>query len=110
MGIDGSTEIRDLIQAHRVLNPTKALGEALFFVEGARIRNELIYPVLSCLEQRVLAQHYGFSLECWQNLCSLVEAGLRSGLLDQIREEVLMKFYGNRPTGCATEKGLFDAI
>ena len=110
MGIDGSTEIRDLIQAHRVDNPTKALGEALFFVEGARIRNELIYPTLSCLEQRVLAQQYGFSLECWQYLCSLVEAGLRNGLLDQIREEVLMKVYGNCPTDCATEKGLFDAI
>jgi hypothetical protein len=110
IGIDGTTEIRDLIQAHRVYNPTKALGDALFFVEGARIRNELIYPVLCGLEQRVLAQHHGLSHECWQNLCSLVEAGLRSGLIDKIREEILTKLYENCPMDYATEKRLFDKI
>jgi hypothetical protein len=46
----------------KVRNALKALGMALFFVEGGRIEGEMVYPSLSRLEQPLIAHQHGLSL------------------------------------------------
>jgi hypothetical protein len=60
-GVDGAEGIRDCFQENKIKNAHRALGEVLFFVEGARIEGELAYEPLCSLEQRVLAHQYGLT-------------------------------------------------
>jgi hypothetical protein len=53
-GVQGAEEIRDLLRENEVENPHRALGEALFNVEGGRIRGELIYGPLCHFEQKYM--------------------------------------------------------
>ena len=61
-GVPGTESIRGLFRENKIKNPHKALGEALFFVEGGRIRGELIYEPLCSLEQRLFAYQFGLPL------------------------------------------------
>jgi hypothetical protein len=94
-GVRGAEEIRDLLRENRVENPHRALGEALFNVEGGRMRGELIYGPLCHLEQKVYAHQYGLSLDAWLHLQSLVEQALADGVIDRVREDVLHQCYGS---------------
>jgi len=94
-GVDGGKAIRDFMREFRVESPHRVLGEALFFVEGGRIRGELIYPPLCHLEQRYFAHKSGLSLEAWLQLQILVEQALLDGVIDRVREDVLYQFYGS---------------
>lgn len=93
-GVDGAEGIRDFFQENKVKNAHRTLGEVLFFVEGARIKGELVYEPLCSLEQRIMAHQYGVPFDRWQELRSWVEKALQDGILDRVREEILTQFYG----------------
>jgi hypothetical protein len=93
-GVSGGEPIRDFFRKHQLRNPQKALGEAIFFVEGGRIESELIYPQLQDLENRVYAQQLGFSTEAYRELRTLTREALQAGILDRVRAEVLYECYG----------------
>jgi hypothetical protein len=93
-GVEGAEGIKELFQQNTIKGAHRALGMALFFVEGGRIEGELIYEPLCCLEQRLFAHQYGLPLESWLELRVLVEKALAEGVVDRIREEVLHQFYG----------------
>jgi hypothetical protein len=92
-GVNGAEGIREFFQENKINNAHRALGEALFFVEGARIEKELVYEGLCSLEQRVAAHQVGLALNKWCDLRFLVEKALRDGVLDRVREEMLQRCY-----------------
>src|SRR6266566_6287872 len=92
-GVEGAEGIKELFQQNRIKSAHRALGEALFFVEGGRIQGELIYEPLRCLEQRLFAYQFGLPLNSWSELRVLVEKAVQEGLVDRVREEVLHQFY-----------------
>jgi hypothetical protein len=94
-GVRGAVGIRELLRENRVESPHKVLGNALFFVEGARIEGELIYGPLCHLEQRVIAHQLGLLLQTWLQLQILVEQALADGVIDRVREDVLDQRYGS---------------
>jgi hypothetical protein len=98
-GVKGAEPIREFFRQNTVKDAHRALGEALFFEEGGRIRGELIYPALSCLEQRVFAHQFGLPLESWLHLRVLVGRALKVGVIDRVREEVLQQVYGQMLLG-----------
>src|SRR6266571_2968906 len=95
-GVEGAESIGELFQQHKITSPHRALGEALFFVEGGRSRGELIYARLSSLEQRLFAYQFGLPLNTWWQLRVLVEKALQDGVIDRVREEVLRQCYGEQ--------------
>jgi|HubBroStandDraft_1064217.scaffolds.fasta_scaffold35903_2 hypothetical protein len=103
----GATAIKDFICRRKVKGALKALGEALFFVEGARLKGEMLYPSLSRLEQLVIAHHHGLSLSEFLALQRLVLDALNGGIINQIREEVLRKAFpfteGTQPQGTSRQ-------
>ncbi len=74
-GTAGADGIRDFFRENKIGNAHRALGMALFFAEGGRIKGELIYESLCCLEQRLFAHQYGLPLNTWLELRVLVEKG-----------------------------------
>jgi hypothetical protein len=95
-GVSGAESIRDFFRENKVKGAHRALGEALFFEEGGRIRGELIYAPLSDLEQRLFAHQFELTFSEWMRLRILVKSALADGLIDQVREEVLGRFYADR--------------
>jgi hypothetical protein len=93
-GAAGAEAIKELFQEIEIKCAHKAVGEALFFVEGGRIQGELIYEPLCSLEQRLSAHKFGLPLKKWLELRVLVEKALEEGIIDRVREEVLQQFYG----------------
>lgn len=93
-GVPGAEAIRELLSYYQVKNAHRALGEALFSVEGGRIQRELVSEPLSSLEQRLFAHQYGLPLDQWWKLRSLVQSALEEGIVDRVREEVLNGYYG----------------
>jgi hypothetical protein len=93
-GVDGAEVIGDFFRETKIKNAHRALGEVLFFVEGARIEGELVYEPLYSLEQRVLAYQYGLPFNGWEKLRFLLEKALQEGIVDRVREEILTQFYG----------------
>ena len=93
-GVEGAEGIKELFQQNKIKGAHRAVGEALFFVEGGRIQGELIYEPLCDLEQRLSAYKFGLSLNKWLELRVLVEKALAEGVIDRVREEVLHQFYG----------------
>jgi len=91
-GAPGAGEIRNFFRQHPVKTPHRVLGEALFFVEGGRIKNELIYEPLTCLEQRVFAHKNGLSLDAWFELQALTAEALQEGIIDRVRDEALQGY------------------
>lgn len=87
----GATAIKNFIYRSKVKGALKALGMALFFVEGGRLQGELVYPSLSRLEQLLIAHQHGLSLDEFLALQCLVLDALNAGIIDQIRVEVLRK-------------------
>src|SRR5207244_5516509 len=92
-GVQGAEGIKEFFHQNKVKSAHKALGEALFFVEGGRIQGELIYEALCCLEQRLFAYQFGLPLNKWDDLRFLVEKALLEGVIDRVREEVLRQHY-----------------
>jgi hypothetical protein len=92
-GIPGAEAISDLLCRYQVKNAHRALGSALFWIEGGRIRRELLSEPLSSLEQRFFAHKHGLPLDEWWKLHSLVQNALETGLVDRVRAEVLGRFY-----------------
>ena len=88
-GVRGAEGIKEFFQQNKVKAAHKALGEALFFVEGGRIQGELIYEPLCRLEQRLFAHQFRLPLNKWDDLRFLVEKALLEGVIDRVREEVL---------------------
>jgi MgsA AAA+ ATPase C terminal len=95
-GVPGAEAIRDLLNRYQVKSAHRAVGSALFFVEGGRIRSELVWEPLSSLEQRFFAHKYGLPLEAWWKLRSLVQSALEIGMVDRLREEILTCRYGQK--------------
>lgn len=93
-GVEGAEGIREFFQRNKIKGAHRAVGEALFFVEGGRIEGELIYEPLCDLEQRLFAHQVGLPLNRWLELRVLVEKALEEGIVDRVREEVLHQFYG----------------
>jgi hypothetical protein len=93
-GVEGAEDLWEFFQRNKIKGAHRAVGEALFFVEGGRIQGELIYEPLCCLEQRLFAHQYGLPLKNWLELRVLVEKALEEGVIDRVREEVLHQFYG----------------
>jgi hypothetical protein len=93
-GVEGAEGIKELFQQNKIKGAHRAVGEALFFVEGGRIQGELIYEPLCGLEQRLFAHQFGLPLKRWLELRVLVEKALAEGVIDRVREEVLHQFYG----------------
>ncbi len=93
-GVPGAHAIRDFFHRTRTNAPHRALGEALFVMEGGREKDELVYPLLCSLEQRVAAHKFGFPFDQWLRLCDLTLKALERGLIDRLREEILRRQYG----------------
>jgi hypothetical protein len=102
-GVAGAEEIREFLRHQKVKNPHPAVGEALFYVEGSRIKGELICEPLCSLEQRMLALQFGLSLESWERLKRLVQNALEEGVIDRVREEVLLQAHGQYEPDFATQ-------
>ena len=100
-GVAGAEAIGKFFEQNKVKSAHKALGMALFFVEGGRIQSELIYEPLSCLEQRLFAYQFGLPLNRWLDLRGLVEEALEEGIIDRVRKEVLRWFYGQGLLQCS---------
>ena len=96
-GVHGAEAIRDFFKQNCVRDAHRALGFALFFVEGGRIQGELIYSPLCRLEQRLTAHTYGLPLNEWLRLQMIVQEALGSGVVDRVREEVLCQCYRDEP-------------
>jgi hypothetical protein len=92
-GVAGAEGIKEFFVEHKIKTAHRALGEVLFFMEGARIEGELFYEPLCSLEQRLFAHQFGLPLEKWKYLCFLMENTLREGVLDRVREELLQRYY-----------------
>jgi hypothetical protein len=92
-GVRGGEGIRELFQQNRVKGPHRVLGEALFYVEGGRIQDELFYEPLYSLEQRLCAHRAGLSLDSWLALRNRVQTAVDEGAIDRVREEVLHQRY-----------------
>jgi hypothetical protein len=107
-GVKGAEDIRELFQQNKIKGAHRAVGMALFFVEGGRIEGELIYEQLCCLEQRLFAHQYGLPLKSWVELRVLVEKALAEGLIDGVREEVLHQFYGREFCNQLHQQGTLD--
>jgi hypothetical protein len=93
-GVPGAEGIKELFREHKIKAAHRAVGDALFFVEGCRIEGEQLYEELCCLEQRIIARQYGLPMNVWLELRVLVENALADGVIDGVREEVLDQFYG----------------
>ena len=106
-GIRGAEGIRDFFKENRLKSAHRALGVALFFSEGGRIRSELIYDPLSHFERGLIAYQSNLPLYAWMNLQTLVEEALEHGLMDQVREEVLEQFYGRKNCNQLQNLGTF---
>lgn len=74
-------------------NKTDAIGEALFFTEGGRIKNELISSRLYTLEQKCMAAQFGLEIEDWYSLKGQVEDALKQGRIDELRSKVVASAY-----------------
>ena len=96
-GVQGAEAIRDFFKRNCVRPAHRALGYALFFVEGGRIHCELIYTPLCSLEQRLTAHTYGLPLNDWLHLQMLVREALESGIVDRVRQDVLSECYCGAP-------------
>ncbi len=107
-GVEGAEVIREFFQRHKIKGAHRAVGMALFFVEGGRIEGELIYEPLCCLEQRLFAHQYGLPLKSWLELRVLVAKALADGIVDRIREEVLHQFYGRGFCNQLHQQGTLD--
>ncbi len=95
-GVPEAQAIRDFFQRNKTNAPHRALGEALFTVEGGREKDELVYPSLCSLEQRISAYQYGLPFHQWLRLCDLTLKALEDGVIDRLREETLRRVYGQR--------------
>ena len=95
-GAAGADAIREFFQENRIKSAHRALGEMLFTIEGGRIKRELLYEPLCALEQRLYAHQFGLSFEKWATLRILMEKALHEGIVDRVREEVLMQHYGQQ--------------
>jgi hypothetical protein len=93
-GVAGVEDIKDFFQQNRIKSAHRALGEALFSVEGGRIQGELIYEQLCSLEQRLFARQFGLSFDQWLQLCDLTLKALEDGVIDRLREEILRGVHG----------------
>ena len=93
-GAAGGEDIRDFFQQNEIRNSHRALGMALFFEEGGRIRGELVYEPLCSLEQRVFAHQYGMDPDSWWRMRGLVRRALSEGVIDRVRDEILRQHYG----------------
>lgn len=107
-GVEGGGAIGEFFRQNRVKTAHRALGMALFFAEGGRIRNELICQPVAWLEQRTFAHQYGIPPDNWLNLRALVEKSLADGVIDRVREEVLRQFYGTENCNQLHEQGSLD--
>jgi hypothetical protein len=92
-GVHGGEAIKEFFQGNKIKSAHTALGEVLFFVEGARIAGELVYEGLCSLEQRLFAHQFGLPLQKWEYLCLIAEKALCDGILDRVREEMLQRHY-----------------
>jgi hypothetical protein len=88
-GAEGAEGIRDIFLRNPVQGANKALGEALFYAEGGRIRGELVYNSLTDLEQRVFSRMFRLPHPVWVSLRDLVLEAVESGVVDRVREQVL---------------------
>lgn len=95
-GVHGGEGIRRFFRDNRVKSAHTALGEAIFFEEGGRIRGELVYEPLCRLEQSVFSHQFNLSVDTWMDLRILANKALSDGVVNQIRGEVLDLFYGSR--------------
>jgi len=93
-GAAGAEGIRDLFLRYPVQGANKALGEALFYAEGGRIRGELVYNSLTDLEQRVFSHRLHLPHPVWVSLRDIALEAVEAGVVDRVREQVLQKFYG----------------
>jgi hypothetical protein len=93
-GGEGAEVIQSFVRQNKVREANKAVGFALFFVEGGRIQSELAYVSLSELEQRLVAQTHGLSPNQWQHLLNCVQETVERGVIDNVRENILNQLYG----------------
>jgi len=107
-GVERAEGIKELFQQNTIKSAHRAVGEALFFVEGGRIQGELIYESLCDLEQRLSAYKFGLPLNKWMELRVLVEKALAEGVIDRVREEVLHQFYDREFCNQLHQQGTLD--
>jgi hypothetical protein len=105
-GAAGAEGVGDFFQQNEIRNAHRALGEALFFEEGGRIKGEMVYEPLCCLEQRLFAYQYGMDIEKWWQMRRLIQNALSEGVVDRVREEVLRQHYGQGKLQLIATEGL----
>ena len=72
----------------------KALGYALFFMEGGKIDKALASASLSVLEMQMVASKFGVEVGAFLELLKAVGVALTDGTVNKIRQEQLVKAYG----------------
>jgi hypothetical protein len=65
-------------------------------VEGGREKSELVYPALTSLDQRICAHQFGLQFDDWLQLCDLTLKALEDDIVDTLRQEVLVRQYGQK--------------
>jgi hypothetical protein len=104
-GVNGAEGIKEFFQENKMKSAHTALGEVLFFVEGARIEGELIYEPLCSLEQRVSAHRIGLPLKKWDDLRIFIEKAVLEGVIDRVREEILRQHYAQEKLQLIAREG-----
>jgi hypothetical protein len=74
--------------------PRKIVGEAVFYLEGVKIKNELHLPELTGMEQEMIPKWISISYDAWMELRQRVWTALTDGTMDQLRLAALKETYG----------------
>ena len=92
----GDAGLREFFHQHPTRHRTKAIGWALFVLEGALIPGGLLDPRLSALEERCLAMNFGWNVATWRAFAAIVADLLKTGVVNATRSQALAETYGPR--------------
>ncbi len=93
----GESGLKEFFLQHPTRHRTKAIGWALFMLEGGLIPGGLIDPRLSALEERCLALNFGWDVLTWRAFKVVVAGLMKTGVVNATRRQALIETYGARP-------------
>lgn len=86
--LTGFDKVKKFFEVTPVGDKLRAMGFAMFYVEGGRIKNELISPHLWMLEVRYMAHSFGITVQRFSELMNLMTELIASGDVAKVRAKV----------------------
>ena len=86
-------EVNEFLKKYAPSKKLEALGWALFYIEGARIKNELLDPMLLDVEQEVAFTALGLNDQGRSDVLHLMRWMVSSGKLDELRKKAIIANY-----------------